>query len=60
MKKMVVLNPRIEEIFKKKFNHNLFAKIKSMKPLVNSNCPESYIFFKTSFHTNKTLPNSSK
>ena len=59
MKKMRVLNPKIEEIFKRKLNHNLFTKIKTMKPLVNDNCPESYIFFKTTFHT-KTQPSSSK
>jgi hypothetical protein len=58
MRKAPILNPKVEEFFKKKIHHNLLSKIKHMKPLVNSDCPESFIFYKTKFQV-KTLPNLS-
>ena len=59
MKRIRILNPKIEEIFKKKVNHNLFVNVKNMKPLVKNGCPESFIFFKTKFQC-RTQPNMSK
>ncbi len=59
MKKASILNPKIEQIVRKKQNSILFTKLREMKPLVNIQCPESFIFYKTSFHPNKTQANSS-
>lgn len=58
MRKAPILNPKVEAFFKKKIQHNLLSKIKNMKPLVNSDCPESFIFYKTKFQV-KTQPNLS-
>jgi hypothetical protein len=58
MRKAPILNPKVEEFFKKKLQQNLISKIKNMKPLVKSDCPESFIFYKTKFQI-KTLPNLS-
>ena len=54
MKKQTILNPTIEKILRKKQNFNLFTKLKTMKPQVDIQCPESFLFFKTSFHSYKT------
>ena len=59
MKRIRILNPKIEEIFKKKVNHDLFINVKYMKPLVKNGCPESFIFFKTKFNC-KNKQNNSK
>ena len=56
MKRPNILNPKIEQIFRKKENRNLFTKLKEMKPQVDIQCPESFIFFKTTFHSYKTQP----
>lgn len=58
MKRANILNPKIEQILRKKQNQNLFTKLKTMKPLVNIECPESFIFYQTTFHSYKTQPNN--
>lgn len=60
MKRANILNKRIETLFQVKQNQDLAAKIKTMKPLVNIKCPESFLFYKTQFHTYKTQPNACK
>ena len=57
MKKTSILSPRIEQILKKKENHDLFIKLKTMKPLINIDCPESFLFYQTTFHSNKNRKN---
>ena len=52
MKKMKILNMKIEEKCQKEQNIYLFNKLKAAKPLVNIKCPESYTFYKTIFHKN--------
>lgn len=59
MKKASILNQKIEQLLRKKQTNNLFTKLKTMKPLVDIQCPESFIFFKTTFHSYKTHANSS-
>ena len=44
MKKVNILSPKIEKLLRKKENHNLFIKLKTMKPFININCPESFLF----------------
>jgi len=56
MKRMKILNRRIEQIFKKKQDHDLVTKLKTIKPTIDVKCPESYVFFKTQFYPNKTEP----
>ena len=58
MKRPNILNQKIEQILRTKQNHNLLSKLKSMKPLVDIHCPESFVFYKTSFHSYKTQPNT--
>ena len=53
MKKTNILNRKIEQIFRQKENHDLFVKLKTMKPLINIDCPESFLFYQTTFHSNK-------
>ena len=60
MKKPTILNPKIEKIFRKKQNYNLFTKLKTMKPQVDIQCPESFLFYKSSFHSYKTQPSIGK
>ena len=57
MKKANILSPKIEQILRKKENHNLFIKLKSMKPLINIDCPESFLFYQTTFHSKKKKKN---
>ena len=56
MKRIKILNRRIEQIFKKKQDHDLVTKLKTIKPTIDVKCPESYVFFKTQFYPNKTEP----
>ena len=57
MKKVNILSPKIEKLLRKKENHNLFIKLKTMKPFININCPESFLFYQTTFHSNKIQNN---
>ncbi len=59
MKRANVLNKRIETILQAKQNQDMFTKLKTMKPLVNIQCPESFKFYKTQFHS-KTQSNVCK
>ena len=56
MKRIKILNKRIEQIFKKKQDHDLATKLKTIKPTIDVKCPESYVFFKTQFYSYKTEP----
>ena len=58
MKRQNILSPKIEQILRKKQNHNLLTKLKTMKPIIDFHCPESFVFYKTSFHSIKTQPNT--
>ena len=60
MKKPTILNPKIEKIFRKKQNDNLFTKLKTIKPQVDIQCPESFLFYKSSFHSYKIQPSIGK
>ena len=54
MKRITILNKRIESIFQKKQYKDLYSRLKSIKPLVNMDCPESYMKSKSIFHSYKT------
>ena len=56
MKRIKISNKRIEQIFRKKNDHDLITKIRTIKPTINIKCPESYIFFKTQFNSYITEP----
>ena len=56
MKRIKVLNKRIEQIFKKKQDEELINKLKTIKPTIDIKCPESYLFYKTQFNSYKTEP----
>ena len=49
MKKMKILNLKIEKKCQNEQNKYLYNKLKAAKPIVNIKCPESYIFYKTVF-----------
>ena len=50
MKKPFVFNTRLNEIYKSEQDKYMARKLGSAKPLVNSKCPESFNFYKNSFH----------
>ena len=54
MKRIKILNKRIEQYFQKKNDKDLITKLRTIKPTINIKCPESYIFFKTQFNSYKT------
>ena len=56
MKRIKILNKRIEQIFQKKQDQDLITKLKTIKPTIDIKCPESYLFFKTQFFSYKTEP----
>ena len=56
MKRIKISNKRIEQILRKKNDHDLITKIRTIKPTINIKCPESYIFFKTQFNSYITEP----
>ena len=56
MKRIKILNKRIEQIFRKKQDQDLILKLKTIKPAINIKCPESYLFHKTIFNSYKTEP----
>ena len=56
MKRIKILNKRIEKYFQKKSDQDLMTKLKTIKPVINIKCPESYIFYKTQFLSYKTEP----
>ena len=59
MKRETVLNKKIEKMLHAKQTKNMFTKLKTIKPQVNIQCPESFLFYKTQFHS-KTQPNVCK
>ncbi len=60
MKRMNILNQKIEERFQQQQNNYLYNKLKTAKPLVNIKCPESYTFYKTKFHKKSAEENLCK
>ncbi len=50
MRKPFVLNARLNEMYKSEQDKYMARKLESAKPLVNSRCPESFIFYNTKFH----------
>ena len=60
MKRIKILNKRIEKYFQKKNDQDLMTKLKTIKPVVNIKCPESYIFYKTQFLSYQTEPRKTK
>ncbi len=60
MKRTNILNPKIEKILRIKQNQDLSIRIKTIKPQVNVQCPESFIFYKTLFHSDKIQSNDCK
>ena len=60
MRKPFVLNAKLNEIQRREQNHYMMKKLGNAKPIVNSNCPESYNFFKNNFRKNNTKGNLSK
>ena len=51
MKRIKILNRRIEKFFQKKSDQNLISKLKTIKSTLDLKCPESYIFIKTQSNT---------
>ena len=60
MKRANISNRRIEKIFRIKQNQDLSIRLKTIKPQVNVQCPESFIFYKTLFHSDKIQPTTCK
>jgi hypothetical protein len=50
MRKPFVLNARLNELHKSEQDKYMARKLETAKPLVNSRCPESFIFYNTKFH----------
>ena len=51
MKRIKILNKRIENFFQKKSDQDLISKLKTIKPTIDLKCPESYLFIKTQCNT---------
>ena len=49
MRKPFVLNARLNELYKSEQDKYMARKLESAKPLVNSRCPESFVFY-ANFH----------
>ena len=60
MRRPYVLNVKLNEIQRREQNHYMVRKLGKAKPIVNSNCPESYNFYKNTFRKNNTNLNLSK
>ena len=60
MKRANISNRKIEKIFRIKQNQDLSIRLKTIKPQVNVQCPESFIFYKTLFHSDKIQPATCK
>lgn len=58
MKRKCILNPKLEKILQKKQHIDLSIRLKSMKPQVDAQCPESFVFYKTLFRPDKIQQNS--
>ena len=56
LKRIKISNKRIERFFQKKHDQELITKLKTIKPTIKIQCPESYIFYKTQFNSYKTEP----
>ena len=52
MQKPLILNEILFRKYCEEQNKYLKTKLKKVKPIVNSNCPESFIFFKNKYQRN--------
>ena len=50
MQRPFILNLRLNELYKSEQDKYMAKKLESIKPIVNSGCPESFIFYNTKFH----------
>ena len=46
----------LKQLEQYKQNYYMAIKLSKIKPIINLNCPESYLFYKNNF--NRNLPNS--
>lgn len=60
MKKQIVYNKRLNEIFKYETNELLRERIKKAKPSINSKCPESFSCILQQNLRNQYIKNRSK
>jgi hypothetical protein len=49
MRKPFVLNTRLNEIYNSEQNKYMAKKLENAKSIVNSKCPESFLFYKYNF-----------
>jgi hypothetical protein len=59
MKKPFVLNAKLNEIYRREQNQYMLRKLNQAKATINMNCPESYNFYKKTFHKSKPKENLS-
>ena len=50
MHRPLILNFRLNELYKSEQDRYMAKKLESVKASVNSRCPESFIFYNSNFH----------
>ncbi len=60
MKRPLILNPKLNEIYRREQNQYMLRKLNKAKAMVNDNCPESFKFYKKTFHKSQPRENLSK
>ena len=60
MRRPSVLKAKLNEIQKREQNQYMMRKLGKTKSIVDSNCPESYDFYKKEFRKNQTRENLCK
>ncbi len=50
MKRPFILNMRLNELYKSEQDKIMAKKLDNVKAIINSSCPESFIFYNSNFH----------
>ena len=60
MKRPIVFNARLNELYRREQNQYMLRKLNQAKAIINSKCPESFNFYKKTFHKSQPRENLSK
>ena len=60
MKRPIVFNTKLIEIYRIEQNQYMLKKLNKAKATINMNCPESYFFYKKTFHKSQPKENLCK
>ena len=60
MKRPIVLNAHLNEKYKREQDRYMLRKLNKAKATINMNCPESFHFYKKTFHKSQPKENLGK